>query len=122
MTANAAPNLFQRIGFWQRVERKPDEWSGQETVKSLFMLGPLLLLIGVAVMTSNWPSSESYSIAGEVYSSDTGSGFGAFIGAVLAVIGQTMLFIAIIACGVRIGTRPDVPTLSELRRRATAAK
>lgn len=84
----------------------------KETVQNLFMLGVVLLLAGAALMVGAWPETTVYGagILEEPVISESGSSAWVFIGAIILGIGQILVAIGIIACGVRIGTRDRVAT------------
>ncbi|MCP3423815.1 hypothetical protein [Nocardioides pinisoli] len=81
-----------------RASRTP-----KNDITALFALGILLLVFGLGLMVGNWPGVEP----GYFGPRETGNEGGAIVGALMAGVGQILLFIAIIATGVRLGIRAD---------------
>ena len=75
----------------------------KQTITGLFTLGTLLAVLGFGMMIGNWPGVE----AGYFGPRETGNEGAAAFGALVGGIGQILLLIAVIATGVRLGTRAD---------------
>ena len=94
-----------------KVKKPYDHYT--ETVRVYFIGGFLLACLGAAVMIGAWPSTEVYgsSLLDEPIVDESGSPVWVFVGATVATIGQIMIAIATIACGVRLGnTKPPGAT------------
>lgn len=81
-------------------------------IKSMFILGVLLLFLGATLAIFSWPDT-TYSAFTDSYT-EHGSVAGFYCGVAVAGFGQIFLTIGIIASGVRIGmdtpSRVDTPT------------
>lgn len=91
----------------------------KQDVVALVVLGLLVGVIGTFIMYAAWPettvtpgytSSFSSMLDIEPTVEESGSAFGVFIGALLALAGQMMLVVAVIGCGVRLGLKNRAAT------------
>jgi hypothetical protein len=81
-------------------------------IKSMFILGILLMILGGVMVVLSWPemvmtsagySSEIPELNMEPAFKEEGSGLGVAFGGAVAFVGQIFVGIGIIASGVRIG-------------------
>ena len=87
----------------------------KQTLIVLLTAGPVLILVGILIAMSAWPETipgyeSSFSSALDTEDVQTGSWLGVFIGGVLALAGQIMVAVAVIALGVHVGTKDRVAT------------
>ena len=75
------------------------EYDAQSKVAALGIGGFILAVIGGFVAVQQWP--ETSLVTGE----DKGNAVAAFLGLLACGLGQTAVFVAIVACGVRLGVR-----------------
>jgi hypothetical protein len=104
-STDSTGTVYAQLGTW--ASGLGGTWSGTRTVKRLFGAGLLLVLVGVTITAALWPSGPVAYPDGSI-TEESGNLVWALVGAGFATVGQLLWLIAAIACGVRIGNRPDV--------------
>ncbi len=80
-------------------------------LNSLIAIGAALGVVGGIVLATAWPGTEIDIITGRAM--DTGSGFWTVVGALVAWVGNALLFVGLTGWGVKVGREASPTRLHE---------